>query len=673
MQSTTTLCLNMIVKNESKIIRRLLQSVVSVIDSYCICDTGSTDETIPIIEAFFAQHRIPGKIIKEPFRDFGHNRSIALKACEGEPMADYILLLDADMVFWLHPQITPTQFKQRLCDNVYLIFQGTENFFYKNVRIVKNNIGASYWGVTHEYLRVPFDTPQLLIQKSDAFIIDIGDGGSKSDKFERDVALLKQGLIDHPNNDRYTFYLANTYHDAGKNELAIETYKKRVELGGWHEEIWYSHYRIGIAYARMGNISSAVCAWMDAYNVFPNRVENLYEICKTYRLLGKHKLAYMFYQQAKKSIADHPEIDYLFMEKDVYDWKLDYEFTIIAYYTNPEKYPINAMCMQVAAHPSIDEMTISNILSNYKFYSKMLNHSAGANPNQDVFKDLGKELIKEFPDFVSSTPSLALNHLGELVVNVRYVNYSIDDQGNYSNRGKIHTINVVATIDIRGATWQIKNQKILLYNTKHDNFYVGLEDVRLFSHNQKIYYNANRGLNGGTMVVEHGVIDYCMCGGERFLKKEDQRDIEKNWVLFANAGGAMHCVYGWSPLTVGTIGTEGEFSTVATHKMPAFFKHVRGSTNGQNIGDEVWFLCHSVSYEDRRYYYHLFVVLDAATFTLKKYTQWFTFEKQKVEYSLGFVVLPGTDRFLIGYSTMDRTTQYIEVDKSVVDSMMIQV
>jgi glycosyltransferase involved in cell wall biosynthesis len=48
-----SLCLNMIVKNESKIITRLLQSVVGVIDTYCICDTGSTDNTIEVITEFF--------------------------------------------------------------------------------------------------------------------------------------------------------------------------------------------------------------------------------------------------------------------------------------------------------------------------------------------------------------------------------------------------------------------------------------------------------------------------------------------------------------------------------------------------------------------------------------------------------------------------------------------
>ena len=48
-EKTPKLCLNMIVKNESKVIRRLLESALPIIDSYCICDTGSTDDTKEII------------------------------------------------------------------------------------------------------------------------------------------------------------------------------------------------------------------------------------------------------------------------------------------------------------------------------------------------------------------------------------------------------------------------------------------------------------------------------------------------------------------------------------------------------------------------------------------------------------------------------------------------
>ena len=58
-----TLCLNMIVKNESKIIRRLMESVAPIIDTYCICDTGSTDDTADIITNFFEEKNIQGKVI----------------------------------------------------------------------------------------------------------------------------------------------------------------------------------------------------------------------------------------------------------------------------------------------------------------------------------------------------------------------------------------------------------------------------------------------------------------------------------------------------------------------------------------------------------------------------------------------------------------------------------
>ena len=53
-----SICLNMIVKNEHKVIKRLMESVCSIIDCYCICDTGSTDDTIEIIETFFKKDTI---------------------------------------------------------------------------------------------------------------------------------------------------------------------------------------------------------------------------------------------------------------------------------------------------------------------------------------------------------------------------------------------------------------------------------------------------------------------------------------------------------------------------------------------------------------------------------------------------------------------------------------
>ena len=73
----TTICLNMIVKNESSIITRLLDSVKSIIDYVCICDTGSTDNTIEIIETWMKANNKPGIVVQEPFKNFGYNRTFS--------------------------------------------------------------------------------------------------------------------------------------------------------------------------------------------------------------------------------------------------------------------------------------------------------------------------------------------------------------------------------------------------------------------------------------------------------------------------------------------------------------------------------------------------------------------------------------------------------------------
>ena len=124
----------MIVKNESKIITRLFDSVLSIIDCYCICDTGSTDNTKEIITNYFNEKNITGKIIDRPFKNFGYNRTEALKAARG--MATYLLLLDADMKLIIKPDFD----KNKLKIPVYSIQQGHPAFKYYNTRLVSGSL-----------------------------------------------------------------------------------------------------------------------------------------------------------------------------------------------------------------------------------------------------------------------------------------------------------------------------------------------------------------------------------------------------------------------------------------------------------------------------------------------------------------------------------------------------
>jgi tetratricopeptide (TPR) repeat protein len=674
------ICLNMIVKNESKIITRLLNSVLPIIDYYCICDTGSTDDTVTTITDFFKQHSIEGKITYETFKDFAYNRTYSLQQCSTID-ADYLLLLDADMLLDTSNIQNIDEFKNSLIADAYHIFQGSDDFFYKNIRIVKNNASMSYWGVTHEYMNLPDDSIIDSIEKSVLFIHDIGDGGSKKDKFERDIRLLKNGLEECPNNARYTFYLANSYRDIGEYENAIETYKKRIEIGGWIEEIWQSYFSIGKCYRDMNNMQNAIFYWMEAYDKFPERVENLYEIIKYYREKGNNKLANIFYELADHQIKKKTNYDHLFLQKDVYDYKIDYEYTIFGYYENKYNIDIRDVCMKVLNN-NIPKHTTDNILSNYKFYSRTLASKEINAYNLDILNSIGNTLKIDRSIFNASTPSICINNKKEMIVCRRFVNYKIGEHGEYINENTIKTINVIAIINIDTEKWNKKKEFELKYDTIYDDYYVGIEDIRLFMYNDILYFDGNRSVKPQTMCIEFGKINLLSQHTvSSIVKCENQTQIEKNWVLFKDSSKELKMIYNWYPMTVGSHGDHPDalvdeknrpntFLTI-THEIntPPFFKNIRGSTNGINIGNEIWFICHIVSYESRRHYYHVIVVIDDTSYELKRFTKMFTFENEKVEYTLGFEYLHEKHRFIIGYSAMDNCTKYMLVSKQDIDDL----
>ena len=673
----TKICLNMIVKNESRVITRVLTSVLPLIDTYCICDTGSTDDTIAIIKTFFDDHSISGVIHNEPFRDFGYNRSFALKQCYGMPNADYILLMDADMILEMPTEFSLADFKESLTAGAYYVFQGSPSFFYKNIRILKNVENLGYWGVTHEYVTLPSGSIESEIPKTTLFINDIGDGGAKTDKYVRDIRLLTQGLVDNPNNDRYTFYLANSYRDAGQYQNAIDTYKKRIELAGWKQEVWHSYYSIGNCYKNLNDMANAIFYWLEGFHYCAGRIENLYEIVKYYRNKGHNLLAYKFYEMADKQRIEYTTTDYLFYQKDVYEYKLDYEFSIIGYYCNIPNEQIISSCIKVLNCPHAGEEIHRSVLKNYKYYAHVLKYAA---VTTDFSVQLNNANIETqiSDDFVSSTPSICMDN-NTVYINTRYVDYRINPDGTYTNNPNITTKNLITIFDIREPGWKKTDEFLLKYNEEYDNFYVGIEDVRLIMHNGNIHFNGNRPLSRGHITIETGKIDVSIqMAKSKLAIKQNINKIEKNWVLFSD-DAKLNVIYQWYPLTIGEFTNNGDeedgptttFITTQTIQMPHLFKWARGSTNGVVIGDEIWFIVHIVSDEARRYYYHIFVILDKITHNVKKYSSPFSFEKENIEYTLGFAYIEEAAQFLLGYSTNDRTTKYMVVPRKNIDELFV--
>jgi tetratricopeptide (TPR) repeat protein len=674
-----TLCLNMIVKNESKIIERLLQSVLPVIDSYCICDTGSTDNTEELITSFFKKHNIPGKIVKEPFKNFEHNRNVALKSCVG--MSDYVLLLDADMILQVN-KFDKMKLKNK---DFFYILQGNEAFYYQNTRIVKNNGLFSYAGVTHEYVNVPGGSSLERFNKDEIFILDVGDGGAKGDKYERDIRLLLGGIEENeklPNKplcDRYHFYLANTYHDSNQFEKAIEHYKKRIEIGGWEQEVWYSYYRIGLCYKKMDKIADGIYYWLNGYDYYQKRIENLYEVVNHYRWIGKHKLANLYYQMAKEIIKDPLDKDgYLFLHNDVYTYKLEFEYTIIACYLGIKN--INDQIVSILNN-SLESSINNNLLNNMKFYKDILKPLKLV----DLSNMNSCDVNGEHTNFHSSSSCLINNKdKNGYLLNVRYVNYYINDRGYYLNCDK-HIITRNKYVEMN-KDLVIQKEKFFDLNFE-DRRYIGVEDVRIFNdvETKDLLFIGTGFLKNGNIGIVKGNYDV---NQEKLLSNEykcsfSNADCEKNWV-FVDYKKSTHVVYSWNPLRIGKLNeTTNTLDLVDTKDTPRIFSHARGSSCGftyhktisgtiENLKisielNEIWFVVHLVSYEQPRHYYHMFVVFDDQM-NLLRYSAPFKFDETCIQYCLSLVV--EDDRVLVNYSDWDRTTKVAIYDKKYIDSLL---
>jgi tetratricopeptide (TPR) repeat protein len=668
-----TLCLNMIVKNESKIITRLFDSVISIIDCYCICDTGSTDDTIQIIEKYFKDKGITGKVVQEPFKNFCHNRTFALKACVG--MSDYVLLLDADMI------LDVKTFNKLLLNDAdaFNILQGNNSFYYQNMRIVKNNGLFKYVGVTHEYIDSPPNTSVKSIDKDIIFITDIGDGGCKNNKFERDIKLLTDGLKEEPNNGRYYFYLANSFHDLGRYDEAIENYKKRIEIGGWKQEVWYSYYRIGLCYIKQNKMADALWYIMEGYNFYPDRLEGLYEIMNYYRNNGKNRSAFAIYNMCKDYLnVNANRDDYLFLHNDVYKYKIFYEYTIIAYYINIKN--INDEIIKIMNYIT-DGSDVTNLLTNMKFYKDILVPKIKFIFDNKFVINIKNEDIT----FNSSSSCLIKNENNNgYKMNTRYVNYYINDGGYYLNCDKhIITVNKITEFN---SDFSIINEQMLELDFDGRR-YIGVEDVRIFydKYKDKLVYigtgfqkNNNIGIVSGDCDLESNKLVV-----NELKQNFNNSSCEKNWV-FVDYKNDNCIIYDWYPLKICKLHGDNTITVSETKDMPKIFSKVRGSTCGFNyrkkIGEnsngnikisieetEIWFIGHIVSYEQPRHYYHVISVFDSEM-NLLRYSAPFKFEGEPIEYCLSIVV--EDDRVLINYSTWDRTTRIGVYDKKYIDSIV---
>ena len=324
-----TLCLNMIVKDEAHIITQTLQKLTSKIkfDYYVICDTGSTDNTCELIKTFFKNKNIPGETHYHTWKDFGHNRTLALK--EAYNKSDYLFIFDADDEI-VGDFVLPSP----LTLDSYMLKFGTDNA-YDRMSIVKNTIPWYFVGVLHEYITT--DTVPTTKGTIDGnYHIHSGRTSSRNknpNKYLDDAMVLEKGYHESlSNNDglhnRYAYYCANSYVDAKNYEKAIEWYLLTLTLNGWYEERYNACLKLYELY-KSKNDKSCYYYLVKSFGYNNKRVEGIFLLIQHYCCEGQYDIAMNYYTLIQKYYENEYPMDNL--SSKLFARVMDYTFYLPYY------------------------------------------------------------------------------------------------------------------------------------------------------------------------------------------------------------------------------------------------------------------------------------------------------------------------------------------------------
>ena len=373
-ENKKTICLNMIVKDESHIIQKTLKNLCEHFNFsyYVISDTGSKDNTINLIKQFFSDKNINGEIIENEWKNFEHNRNIALNISKEK--ADYSLVFDADD--FIHGEVSSINLPDVLtADGYTFTFKGGGSSYHRTL-LINNNKDWCWVGVVHEVLTCKDNLHITQHIKGDYYIESGRTGARNKDplKYQKDALLLEEA-INNPETDksligRYAFYCGQSWKDFNDYKRAIQWYKKVIfQYNNWSEEKYYACLKIGEMFEIFKKTDKALFWYLLSNQFNSNRLEG---ITFAARILIQNKM----YNYAEKCLFDswkysdlqYPLKDFLFATDNVYTYEYLSLIARASYYSKNYELCSKSILKLFERYEKLSINEVSTELMNLQFY-----------------------------------------------------------------------------------------------------------------------------------------------------------------------------------------------------------------------------------------------------------------------------------------------------------------
>jgi hypothetical protein len=275
--------LTMIVKNAGDGFENVLRENLKFIDRWTILDTGSTDNTVEIINKVMPLNK--GKLYQEPFINFRDSRNRCLELAGNSCV--FLIMLDDTYII---KESNPGSFRNFLTMarsddefDSFSIYITDDATTYGSNRIFKTSRYIRYRYLIHE---IPVENYNAVIPKEYVFIYDVPTKYMQErtkNRKENDIKLLYQELHQNPDDSRILYYLGETYYCIADWENAFKYYKLRTESTkpGYCEEIHNSWFKMGIIGERLG-LDWSMCEYyyLKCYECNPTKSEGLYQVAE---------------------------------------------------------------------------------------------------------------------------------------------------------------------------------------------------------------------------------------------------------------------------------------------------------------------------------------------------------------------------------------------------------